>query len=114
MAPAVTIDNTPDFEMPTTASKSGRRTLLLAPPSVSAHPETLARVAEAYDRNATDIQMLDRLASAEGAKAAISLAIRLRSGYLFHSSSRSVAHLVVVSDTKQLMITQRRRKNLIF
>jgi len=66
MAPAVTIDNTPDFhfDVPTiTQTKpSTQRTLLLAPPSVSAHPETLTRVAEAYDRNATDIQMLDRLA----------------------------------------------------
>lgn len=61
----MTIDNTPDFEMPsatTTKSTQQPRTLLLAPPSVSSHPETLARVAEAYDRNATDIQMLDRLA----------------------------------------------------
>ena len=67
MAPAVTIDNTPDFDMPTGPSKpatSGThpRTLLLAPPSVSAHPEALTQVAAAYDRNATDIQMLDRLA----------------------------------------------------
>ena len=67
MAPAVTIDNTPDFDIPTTTIKSAppasaQRTLLLAPPSVSAHPEALTKVAEAYDRNATDIQMLDRLA----------------------------------------------------
>lgn len=38
------------------------RTLLLSPPSVSAHPEALEAVLEAHDRNATDIQMLDRLA----------------------------------------------------
>ena len=63
MAPAVTIDNTPDFDMPTTTAKAGsQRTLLLAPPSVSSHPQALSQVAEAYDRNATDIQMLDRLA----------------------------------------------------
>ena len=62
MAPAITIDNTSDFEMPEAPAKPGQRTLLLAPPSVSAHPEALSRVAEAYDRNATDIQMLDRLA----------------------------------------------------
>ncbi|EMC97061.1 hypothetical protein BAUCODRAFT_32802 [Baudoinia panamericana UAMH 10762] len=67
MAPAVIIGNTSDFDMPnataTTAPKpSAQRTLLLAPPSVAAHPETLSQVAEAYDRNATDIQMLDRLA----------------------------------------------------
>ena len=65
MAPAVTIDNTPDFDVPTPtapAKSTAQRTLLLAPPSVSAHPEALTQVAEAYDRNATDIQMLDRLA----------------------------------------------------
>lgn len=65
MAPAVTIDNTPDFDMPTALHPStapSTRTLLLAPPSVASHPETLSRVAEAYERHATDIQMLDRLA----------------------------------------------------
>nr|XP_023907928.1 fe-S cluster assembly protein dre2-like [Quercus suber]POF16448.1 fe-s cluster assembly protein dre2 [Quercus suber] len=65
MAPAVTIDNEPDFDLPAsrpTKSDLVTRTLLLAPASVAAHPETLARVAEAYDRDATDIQMLDRLA----------------------------------------------------
>lgn len=61
MAPAIVIDNTPDFDMPETMT-TVQRTLLLAPPSVSAHPEALTRVAEAYDRDATDIQMLDRLA----------------------------------------------------
>ena len=65
MAPAVTIDTSSDFTptslrpgKPTIAS----RTLLLAPPSISSHPEALDRVFEAHDRNATDIQMLDRLA----------------------------------------------------
>lgn len=66
MAPSVTIDNTPDFEMAppttTTAKQSNMRTLLLAPPSLSAHPEALTNVLAAHDRNATDIQMLDRLA----------------------------------------------------
>lgn len=61
MAPAIVIDNTPDFDMPTIAPTGAQRTLLLAPPSVAAHPEALTKVAEAYDRNATDIQMLDRL-----------------------------------------------------
>lgn len=45
--------------MPT---KQLSRTLLLAPPSLSAHPEALNSVLAAHDRNATDIQMLDRLA----------------------------------------------------
>lgn len=62
MAPAVVIDNSSDFDMSGTVPTSVQRTLLLAPPSVSAHPEVLTRVAEAYDRDATDIQMLDRLA----------------------------------------------------
>ena len=38
------------------------RTLLLAPPSISAHPEVLERIYEAHHRESTDIQMLDRLA----------------------------------------------------
>lgn len=65
MAPAVIIDNEPDLDMPhavVSRRASAQRTLLLAPPSVSAHPEALAKVAEAYDRSSTDIQMLDRLA----------------------------------------------------
>ncbi|GAM82851.1 hypothetical protein ANO11243_008370 [Dothideomycetidae sp. 11243] len=37
------------------------RTLLLSPPSLSSHPELLDKIFEAHDRNATDIQMLDRL-----------------------------------------------------
>lgn len=65
MAPSFTIDNTSDFEMPTattTQTPTTQRTLLLAPPSLSAHPEALTNVLAAHDRNATDIQMLDRLA----------------------------------------------------
>jgi len=61
MAPAVVIDNASDFDMPD-IQQTSRRTLLLAPASVAAQPEALTKVAEAYDRNATDIQMLDRLA----------------------------------------------------
>lgn len=65
MAPSFTIDNTSDFEMPSstpTQPASSSRTLLIAPPSVSSHPELLKNIWEAHDRNATDIQMLDRLA----------------------------------------------------
>lgn len=63
MAPAVTIDSsdmdfTPSYPVPATAS----RTLVLAPPSVAAHPDSLNGVFEVHDRNATDMQMLDRLA----------------------------------------------------
>ena len=64
MAPSVTLDITPDFDFtPATVPKasSGQRILLLSPPSLSSHPEKLNNVLEAHDRNATDIQMLDRL-----------------------------------------------------
>ncbi|KAF2863964.1 DUF689-domain-containing protein [Piedraia hortae CBS 480.64] len=63
MAPGITIDTAPDFGASVTEKDLKlKRTLILAPPSVAAHPETLGKVAEAYDRSATDIQMLDRLA----------------------------------------------------
>jgi hypothetical protein len=39
------------------------RTLLLAPPSISAHPELLNNVYEIHDRSHTDLQMLDRVAA---------------------------------------------------
>lgn len=39
------------------------RTLLLAPPSISAHPEVLDTVYEIHDRSSADLQMLDRLAA---------------------------------------------------
>lgn len=65
MAPSVMIDPTSDVATPSSAppkNSSATRTLLLAPPSVAAHPESLDRIFEAHDRAATDIQMLDRLA----------------------------------------------------
>jgi hypothetical protein len=65
MSPSFTIDESSDFDFSPatqTPAKSGARTLLLAPPSISAHPEALNRVVEAHDRSHTDIQMLDRLA----------------------------------------------------
>lgn len=62
MAPAFTINETPDFGTASPAVSSTPRTLLLAPPSISAHPELLERLAAAHDRSHTDIQMLDRLA----------------------------------------------------
>ena len=39
------------------------RTLLLAPPSVAAHPELLDNVYQIHDRSHADLQMLDRLAA---------------------------------------------------
>lgn len=56
MAPSITLDDTSDFNMPQP------RTLLLSPPSLSAHPEALGKLAAAHERSTTDIQMLDRLA----------------------------------------------------
>ncbi|KAL9045895.1 MAG: hypothetical protein Q9214_001144 [Letrouitia sp. 1 TL-2023] len=58
MAPSATVDldlkNASSNDLP-------RRTLILSPPSLSAHPERLNKIIAAHERNATDIQMLDRL-----------------------------------------------------
>ena len=64
MSPSVLLDTTPDLDTSFNApvkTTAGLRTLLLAPSSLSAHPEKLNAVIEAHDRHATDIQMLDRL-----------------------------------------------------
>ncbi|TVY62288.1 Fe-S cluster assembly protein dre2 [Lachnellula suecica] len=67
MAPSVTIDNDSDFNPiaspPTKASPSTARTLLLAPPSISSHEESLRNVLASHDRAVTDLQMLDRLSA---------------------------------------------------
>ncbi|KKY23385.1 putative anamorsin family protein [Diplodia seriata] len=64
MAPSVTLDLSSDFAPaaahPTKAA-AGSRTLLVAPPSIAAHPESLNRIFENHDRSTTDLQMLDRL-----------------------------------------------------
>lgn len=39
------------------------RTLLLAPPSISAHPEVLDKIYATHERTSTDLQMLDRIAA---------------------------------------------------
>ncbi|KAJ4378503.1 electron carrier [Didymella sp. IMI 355093] len=39
------------------------RTLIVAPPSVAAHPEKLNSIYEIHDRSSTDLQMLDRVAA---------------------------------------------------
>ena len=57
---AILADTTADFQKVQPES-TGARTLLLAPPSLSSHPEALDAVFEAHDRSSTDIQMLDRL-----------------------------------------------------
>ena len=65
MAPSVMLDMSSEFDIPPTAgtnrTASLPRTLLLSPPSLASHPEKLDKVLAAHDRNATDIQMLDRL-----------------------------------------------------
>lgn len=68
MAPSVTIDNDSDFNpiasLPTkTISFNARRTLLLAPPSIASHEESLRNVLASHDRAVTDLQMLDRLSA---------------------------------------------------
>jgi hypothetical protein len=55
------IDTTSDFAMPSKSTPQSQRTLLLSPPSLSSHPEKLNNVIQAHNRNATDMQMLDRL-----------------------------------------------------
>ncbi|KAK4680097.1 electron carrier [Podospora pseudoanserina] len=68
---AVMIDTTPDFDFsPAHAAAaasakrdSGERTLLLAPPSIASREDCLTSLFSVYDRSATDLQMLDRLAA---------------------------------------------------
>lgn len=67
MAPSiVSIDTTPDFDMTPAPSKSvnaGSRTLLLAPPSIATQEDKLRALFTTYDRNTTDLQMLDRVSA---------------------------------------------------
>ncbi|KAL4812269.1 Fe-S cluster assembly protein dre2 [Aspergillus spinulosporus] len=67
MAPSfVSIDTTPDFDMAPTLSKSadgGKRTLLLAPPSIATQEDKLRSLFTTYDRSTTDLQMLDRVSA---------------------------------------------------
>ncbi|KAH0565313.1 hypothetical protein GP486_001295 [Trichoglossum hirsutum] len=62
MAPSVTLDATSDLTPPNKPQSAAMgRTLALSPPSLSSHPEVLTSVLCSYNRDATDIQMLDRL-----------------------------------------------------
>lgn len=67
MAPSVvSIDTTPDFDMTPAPSKSvntGKRTLLLAPPSIATQEDKLRALFTTYDRSTTDLQMLDRVSA---------------------------------------------------
>lgn len=58
------LDNESDFNPPIAATTTNvTRTLLLAPPSIASHEETLKNVFASFDRSTTDLQMLDRLSS---------------------------------------------------
>lgn len=59
----VTIDTSADFDFAAPAQPSQTRSLLLAPPSIAAHEETLRAVFTTFDRASTDLQMLDRLSA---------------------------------------------------
>ncbi|OOQ90453.1 Fe-S cluster assembly protein dre2 [Penicillium brasilianum] len=65
MAPSfVTIDTSDDFDMSApTRPVDAPRTLLLAPPSIAAHEEKLHALFTTFDRQNTDLQMLDRLSA---------------------------------------------------
>ncbi|RDW61055.1 putative Fe-S cluster assembly protein dre2 [Coleophoma cylindrospora] len=67
MAPSVMmLDNDSDFNPvlpPAKSASPSTRTLLLAPPSIASHEDNLRNVLAAYDRAATDLQMLDRLSA---------------------------------------------------
>lgn len=62
----VTIDTSDDLDMAFSTSKptnSGKRTLLLSPPSFATHEEKLRSLFTTFDRSTTDLQMLDRLSA---------------------------------------------------
>merc|ERR1712000_761234 len=66
MAPSFMIDNDSDFNPTPAATKTSSfnaRTLLLAPPSIASHEESLRNVLATHDRAVTDLQMLDRLSA---------------------------------------------------
>lgn len=65
MAPSiVTIDTSDDFDMAAPSRPvDAPRTLLLAPPSIAAHEEKLHALFTTFDRQSTDLQMLDRLSA---------------------------------------------------
>ncbi|KAL4912881.1 Fe-S cluster assembly protein dre2 [Aspergillus aurantiobrunneus] len=67
MAPSiVSIDTTPDSDMapaPSKPAEPSKRTLLLAPPSITTQEDKLRDLFTTYDRNTTDLQMLDRVSA---------------------------------------------------
>lgn len=64
MAPSVVTIDTSDVDMAApTKQVNDPRTLLLAPPSIAAHEDKLKDVFTKFDRQSTDLQMLDRLSA---------------------------------------------------
>ncbi|CAG8974214.1 hypothetical protein HYALB_00007377 [Hymenoscyphus albidus] len=63
MSPSLMLDNESDFNPIAATTPNTTRTLLLAPPSISSHEETLKNVLATHDRSSTDLQMLDRLSA---------------------------------------------------
>ncbi|KAK4227611.1 putative Anamorsin [Podospora fimiseda] len=69
MPPSVMIDTTPDLDFGVntpTQSTGGRRTLLLAPPSLTSRADSESRLSSLFtvhQRASTDLHMLDRLAA---------------------------------------------------
>lgn len=64
MAPSVVTIDTSDVDMaPTATPGDDSRTLLLAPPSIATHEDKLRDVFTTFDRQSTDLQMLDRLSA---------------------------------------------------
>lgn len=64
MAPSVVTIDTSDVDMAApTKPVNASRTLLLAPPSIAAHEDKLKDVFTKFDRQSTDLQMLDRLSA---------------------------------------------------
>lgn len=64
MAPSVMTIDTSDVDMaPAAAPADASRTLLLAPPSIATHEDKLRDLFTTFDRQYTDLQMLDRLSA---------------------------------------------------
>ncbi|PGH13797.1 hypothetical protein AJ80_06185 [Polytolypa hystricis UAMH7299] len=64
MAPSVVLDMQDDLDFQTGVPPKAPalRSLLLSPPALAAHPETLNTVLSSHSQESTDLQMLDRLA----------------------------------------------------
>lgn len=64
MAPSVLIDPTSDWQQNVNPSEPAmERVLLLSPPSLASHPQKLNTILSSYNKDVTDLQMLDRLAA---------------------------------------------------